>query len=682
MRPRLTVLLSAWLGLALLFAAGLAMRRWVLAAQYREYGRPLPFQLESALEFRYVRLLAEGGRLPIVDRKVQTPGGVVVRETYTIGAEPVYAALAAWLPRRLPLDERVRWVAAAWFCLGIPALSFWLWVWLRSAVAAGVAGAAYAVSVAAVMRSTGQELQHENFALPLLAAHWSCAALARRAASRRGFLAAGAAAAALLAAAAMTWDLMQWAVLIWAIVAAVRLGTGGLAAPGGARERGLVLLTAGALALAGALNPYLRAHAFLASYPMLLAYGVVLGIGLDRLADRRAPAAGGDAGGWRRAARWALPLLTLAAGGIWLRGYGAHYGHFLELLAAKLRFVNHKPADPALLTFAQRILWTPPLNSSTPLLTWMLFPASLPLSLLAGAIALVHRRRRPDPELDLLLPFAALSFLAFVLFMRFHVFLSLGVAALLGWLAAWACARRSLGRWLALVLLLAGLGVEAAQTARHPLRWGSAPGYLREKQELAAWMRTYGGGAPVLANFGISAFLLAYADCPIVLHPKFESPDIRARAAAYGNALFRQPEARFRDWAEAAGAAFYVHALGEFADRHPESQMRYFVDALNPPPAAAARLFEFRPGDGRWFQWLWGNAKYRVFRVITRGDERRADAAADAAAQALRDGRPADAARAAERALMYMPRHAGALEVLLAAGEKRPDFEGPALEAP
>ena len=52
--------------------------------------------------------------------------GIVVRETYTIGAEYLYAWLARWFPRDMALSERVRWISVGWFCLGIPLLSLWL----------------------------------------------------------------------------------------------------------------------------------------------------------------------------------------------------------------------------------------------------------------------------------------------------------------------------------------------------------------------------------------------------------------------------------------------------------------------------------------------------------------------------------------------------------------------------
>ncbi|MFH1970472.1 MAG: hypothetical protein ABIJ53_09170 [Verrucomicrobiota bacterium] len=678
MITRYIKILLAVLGLVALFAAGLAIRRVVLSAQFEQYGRPLPFNLESALEFRYVRMLFETGHIPRLDKAVQAPEGVVVRATYTLGAEYVYAAAARLFPKTLPLDERVRWIAAAWFCLGIPLMSLWLWAWTRSVWAAGLAGAYYAVALAAVMRSTGQELQHENFALPFLIAHWALGALASRTKGRAAFFIVSLFSALMLACAVSAWDLIQYYVILWGIWSYVRFVAGRYFRDAKACLAWWLILLA--LAGAGALNPYLRAHAFAGSFAMLLAYGVALGLLVERLfplfrrlvaAPVRAwipPAATGSRPRlhFRRTVVLALiALLPLIVGALWIQQYGETYSHFIELLWAKLRFLNQKPSDPALLTFDQRILWTAPLNSATLLLTATLFPVTLCLSVLAGAIALFHTRAHPDPEINQLLSYTVISFLAFVFFMRFHVFLILGFAALLGWLGYWVSVKRSFIRWLIMVLLLAGVGVEAAHVMNNPARWGSLPVYLNEKRELCRWLRSNTAGERVLANFGLSSFLLTYANCPIVLHPKFEAPGIRERVRAYGEALFKSNEEGFRAWMEPFGVPYYVYALGEFADIQPESQMRYCVNALNPPPSAAARLFEKRPEQGRYFRFLWGNAKYRVFRVITRADEQTAGRLAAEAVQALRQGRRPDAENKATQALMYDPQNTNAMQVLL-----------------
>lgn len=665
-------------GLLVLYAGGLALRRTVLEAQYERYGRPLWFHLESALEFRYVRMLAEDGRIPRHDADVQAPDGLAPRSAYTLGAEYVYAAVAKRLPGALPLEDRVRWVSAAWFCLGIPLMALWLWWWTGSTWAAGLAGAYYAVSLASVMRSTGQELQHENFALPLLIAHFAFQALAGRAAAREGpdrppgvrFWGASGLSALLLACAVCTWDLIQFYVLFWAAIGAVRFVAGRHFQDARARlSWGLTLL---ALTAVGWLNPYLRAHAFAGSFALWLAYGVMLGLGLERLAAHGPAAAARPV---RHPAVFRLLLLAaaLAAGVLCGGAYGETYGHFLSLLWAKVRFLNRKPADPALLTFEQRILWTAPLQSATWRLTRFLFPVTLPLGVWAGCLAALRVRRHPDPELNQLLAFLVIALMAFGFFARFHVFAVIGLAALLGWMGAWAMARRSALRWLAAVALLAGVGAEAAHVLRSPERWGSVPAYAAEKRALCDWLKAQAPGERVLANFGLSGTVLAYAGCPIVLHPKFESPVIRRRVREYGEALFTADEAGFRDWMEPYGAPFYVYALGEFAKSQPESQMRYCVNALDPPPSAAARAFEFAPERCRYFRLLWGNRKYRVFRVVTRADEREAARLAEAAARAAREGRALEAESKASQALLYDPQNTQAMQVLLPAAGRRAD---------
>ena len=698
--------------LAALFASGLVVRRAVLSAQYERYGRPLPFDLESALNFRYVRELCENGALPVIDKQVQYPGGVVVRQTYETGSEYICAFFARLFPRKVPLDERVRWISAGWFCLGIPALILWLWWWQGSFWGAALGGAYYAVSLAGVIRSTGQELSHENFALPLLIAHFAVSVLADRKKenmrfARFVFLAA--LSAILLACALMIWDLIQFYIMIWAVLGFIRAVKGGYFMESRRRLKwGFVLA---ALVLAGLLNPYLRVHGFIYSPAMLLAYGTLLVMCLARwLATRsdwfvipvqtgihppsednpgsRAREGADSSGGHGVTAaatrnscrlwgpdskqwlfmllRFGLAVLPLVAGYCLCRTYMQSYNHFAELIYAKIIFLNAKPADPSLLTFAQRILWTPALNSANILLTKNIFPVILPLFLVSTIIFLFNPRWRTDPEITGLFFFSLMSLIAFILFVRLHVFAAIGFAAVIGFLGAWTVRQKSRPiRVLIIFLLLGGVVAEGANVLRNPARWGSSQPYLQQRIELVQWLKTNAPGQPILANFGISAFALAYADCPIILHPKFESPEIRKRVQEYGERLFKSDESQFRLWAERFGAAFYVYSLGEFADVCPEAQMRYFVDALNPPPSAPARMFEFNPGKSRWFVLLWGNPKYRVFRIITLNDERTAMTKAAAAQVKIAKGLLKQAETEAEHALLYDPGNKTAQEAVL-----------------
>ena len=656
---RSATLLLVCLGLALTYALGLGLRRAVVEAQYREQGYRVPFTLESALHFRRIQLIAEHGGLPAVDTRIEYPHGVETWKTYSVGSEYLYAGLARWMPGTLSLTERLRWIEVSWFCLGIPLMGLWVGLRARSVLGGGVAAAFYAVSLASVIRSTGLELSRENFALPLLIAHLVLDALALRTGARRGGWPAAAASGLLLGLALCSWDLVQFYVLLWASYAGVRFLAGrlDLASPPG---RVWACQLAG-LILAGAVHPYPRTHGFLASPLMGLAYGVFLGLLVRHYAARRGlvpPAA-------VRFAAASLVLLlpvlaALALGG----GFGATYGHFAELLQAKLMFLNRKPADPGLLTFNQRIMWVPALHSADIRLTFIYFPAMLLLNLIGPGVLAGTSRGRTDSGLFQLFFFSSASLVTFALFVRFHVFLAVFLCALTGTVVALAWQAGGWRRWTLVSLTAVSFVIEAARVAESPASWGRKGVYYRELDELTDWLRANAGGEPVLANFGTSASALAYADCPVLLHPKFETAAIRDRVEAYAEQLYKGNEQTFRDWAEREGARYYVHGIGSFSKRSPEYQMRYFADAMDPPDTAPARRFERGDRDLEYFQWQWENRKYRVYRMKTGADERAAEAAGLRAEAAFQRGALDEAEREAMAALTFDPKNLRALETL------------------
>jgi hypothetical protein len=482
-----------------------------------------------------------------------------------------------------------------------------------------------------VIRSTGQEISHENFALPLLLGHLALQAAARSVA--RGAVWVRGGSLALLGLALATWDLVQYYLLLWMLWSAWLWWRG---APGDETPPRRAWVSQFALLLVlGLANPYLRAHGFLLSPAMLAGWGILLGWGVQR---------GVESGRLRPfwARPWVVPaamLTPLVLGLTLVAPFGGPYGHFVSLLAAKVRFLNVKPADPSLLDFDQRILWAPALHSATLALTHTLFPAMLPAALVIAPVVRRGRNRLADPEFRKLLFCFLVSLAAFVLFVRFHVFLAVFAAVLLG-----VCAARSRerGRWVSIPVtaaLLLGLAAEAANTIGRPERWGRTWVYYAELDELCGWLRRQAMLEPVLANFGVSASIVTYANCPVLLQPKFESREARGRVREYGELLFKGGEKELRDWADARGARYYVYAMGEFSEVAPQQQMRYFVDALHPSTNSPAWVFENRPEESRYFRLLWGNRKYRVFRIRTRADEARARSYAVEAREALESAR-------------------------------------------
>lgn len=665
-RKRLFTILFA-VGLVLWFFAGVGVRRAVLYAQYTGYGRQLPFTLESALQFRLVEKVYEEGGLPDTDIGIEPPGGLHVASEYTIGAEYLYALLARIMPGAMPLAERVRWAETLWFCLAVPLLGLWVYGMTGSRWSGWIAAGYYALGAGAVVRSSGIELGRENFALPWLVAHLACHAWASKRGAKEGIILQAVLSALFLAAACMTWDLVQYYVGLWALVSA-----GAVLYKPQSFQRKLWGIEFAALVIVSIFNPYLRAHGWLFSPGLLMGYGICLLL----LAERRIPVSG-----WRRclfsASLLFLPLLAgLFAG--WL--YRSGYSHFGSLLWAKIRFLNTKPADPALLSFAQRIMWVPALHAPTARMAIGLFPALLLLTFTGGVVLSFSLRTRPRRELIHQLFFCGFSLITFCFFVRFHVFFALFSAALMGWLAAWALEASWWKRIPVVMFLVFGLVAEAANTLHQPQRWGRGNVYYEELDELCTWLSEEVAPETVLANFGTSASILTYGGCPIVLHPKFETKRLRRKVEEYGTALFKGDEVTFRDWADEHDALYYVHGLGEFSSRHPERQMRYFVDALEPPDDAAARLFEFQPHKGRYFHFLWGNRKYRVFRITSREAEHKALALAAQAEGALQRGDIDGAERDAMKALELDPYNREAMQMLShvdALREDDFDYEAP-----
>lgn len=650
MRRALTVIAPL-----VVFFSGLGVRRFVLEAQKREWGQDLPFTLESAIHFRRVKLFFEAGRLPVGDAWVGYPEGVNVRETYTTGDERLYAILAKLFPSRMSLQERVRWIEAAWFCMGAVCLGWWLARHLNNAWAGWGAAWLYAVSPAAVVRSTGQELSHENTALPLLIAHLALYSLSYQASgARRAALVLGS--ALFLAWAVCWWDLVLFYVLIWGVFWSVRI-LAGKATRGEMLSWVFHVLV---LSVAGLVNPYHRAHGLAVSPVLLWFYGVILGQFLEAAVRK----------GWIREA-WsqprtrmiltALPLVVgLLAGG----AFRESYGHFMALLWAKLRFLNVKPPDPALLTFEQRILWVPGLNSASWRLTRALFPGMLWVSLVLVPFWARRSELRSNPETGQFLWFLCASLVAFAFFARMHVFTVVFAAIVMAWGLAHTLGRRTTLWPLGSGVVMALVAMEAAGVVLKPERWGRTGVYYDELREMTEWLRAHVSPDPVLANFGVSGSILAYGECPVVLHPKFESTRARERVRQYGEHMFLGTERSLRDWASRHGAEYLVYSMGEFASVGREQQMRYMVNALDPPSYAPARRFEFAPDECRYFKLLWSNTKYRVFDILTWDDERQSAAYAREARRALERGDLEAAGYAATQALLIHPGAAEAQQVM------------------
>ncbi len=669
------------LGLVSLYAAGLGIRRTVLEAQLAEIGEDMPFTLESALHYRRVKMMYDRGTLPVIDEAIQYPDGVRIREIDGVTSEPTQAFLARFFRGDIPFPSRIRWIEAGWYCLGIPLLALAIRIWTGSWVGGLAGGTLYALSIASVLRSTGQEISRENFAFPFLMAAFVFAACRLRVPSdhvldrARGHDGACPSRdvppvlfsllfALFMAGALIAWDMVQYVIGFMALAMSLHVIRRGPDA-----DRRLISLFSWltlAVFLVGHLNTYHRFHGLPWSPLMLWLATTTLTAHLTRLKSltTHPPSTINHQPFLHRIVLIYLPVLLLLLIPDLTGSYGASYNHFAELLWAKIRFLNQKPEDPGLLNYYQRVMWVPALHSATWGLTKWLFPLALWIVLVAGAVAWPFSRKQPDPLIRFWLVFLGVSVVSYVFFVRFHIFVALSTAVLVGWLTA----RISLAGpvWRVAAVVLAGLviSVEARHTLDERIRMGRPNVYYDAMEELADWLREEIAPRPVLANMGISAYLAAYAKCPVAIHPKFEDPGIRKRLEHYGNLMFGADEQQLRDWMDELGINILVYAKGEFATTQPEYQMRYFANQMNPPDHVPARRFERDDETMRYFTRLWGNYKYVVYEALDGMSERRAAVLASSARNELLKGNLAGAEQFAIEALAIDRHQTDALEVM------------------
>ena len=655
------------IGLVGVFASGLVIRRVVLQTQIDAIGPGMPFTLESALHYRRVKMYHDRGFLPTVDEAIQYPEGIKIREIDSVSSEPVVANLARLFPEAMPFPDRIRWIEAAWFCLSIPlmALTFrwWTGTWIPGLVAALL----YAVSLAAVLRTTGQEISRENFAFPWLLAACAAAAGYHRFRGLRAFISlAGFAVAASFAL--IGWDMMQYMLGLATLGMMVHVLS--KKRPLDRRVFTLFLVLVVSVGITGLLHPYYRFHGLVFSPLYVWMWAVCAGRWYrTRHATEHAVVQPTSLAARLLQPRLSTflimllpPVLLMLVG---LTGaYGVSYGHFSELLLAKIRFLNEKPADPGLLTYYQRIMWVPSLHSATWELTKWLFPYSLWLISAFGLAAWLISHKRLDPFIRFWLLVLVVSLSAYVLFVRFHVFVVLALSMVAGWMCSRSAITSFFGRIVMVSLVLMVVAFEATHTVRQRMNMGRPNVYYQELSELAGWLKEHVAPQPVLANMGVSAYIATYGKCPIVIHPKFEDPVIRNRLETYGKLVFGSDEKTLRDWMDDLGVEYLVYSKGEFASEKPEYQMRYFVNMMEPADDAPARRFEREDESLHYFQRQWGNRKYVVYRMLTRADENQATELATLAETHLAAGQLGLAEQFAMEAITIDRRHAHALKVL------------------
>jgi len=664
-------------GILLVFFASFAFRNAIVERDLKKLEAAVgcdfaPFLVESAVMYSYMNAFADHKDIAGGDPALSGMENIKASEQMSLSLE--YAG--GWLLRmrrsfygsdpvgeyeRSYLETRFIRKAFTWYLALVPVFIFLCLYWMHLPWSFAVLGAAAQIfSAAALGRYTGQDLIKGAFALPFLSAFLACysAALYKKVTGRKIALIC-----AMLASAAATasWDASGMIIGLLALAdAAFSIITGSASR----KKRNFYLATFIAMTLTMLFVPYCRAHGTFFSPVMQIALPLAVAVNMMPCRRRRL---------WQIIAAVVLILWSVIAAKI--SPFAGNYGHFSELLDAKLKFGNVLPADPTLLTFDQRYLWTPELHSATWQITKMIFPAALPLAAAAAIIylllALMKRYRKKPFSLrqkfrlqQLFIPtvLTAVWFVLYIYFMRFRDMTMLFGAILLP-LSIFIYLPRKKSKaaiCTALAVLLLAVAVEW-RTSRKIER--GYPQGLNYTAQMLKYLRQHDlAGKTILCDMQTSTFLKGYTEASILIQAKYELPEVRKLTREYILTYFNEPIEKFSEFCRRNKVDYVlVHLPVITTPMNMPYSYRYMACAKNLRKDSAAYKLGLSNGIHKDFcevylpRHIRNISGYRIYKVITHEAIKTAEELTDQALEAYYLGKRKKARRLIRKAYLTAP---------------------------
>ncbi len=629
-----------------------------------------PYLVESAVMYSYINKFADGKDIARSDPALPAMKNYPAAEQMSLSLEyaggwllrlyrQIYGKPHAGVYETSYAETRFLRKAFAFYIAFLPAFIFLAlrWSGVPTAIALGAA-LLEVFSAAALGRYTGEDLIKGAFALPIFGACLAAGAMALRGTGKQRKIAL--IAGALTAAGAVaSWDASQMLLGLWAITEIIRAIVTGQA---NSKRRDLWLMIYLAVMLTVLLVPYNRAHgtAFSPVMTVLLPGAVLVNCPWGKS---------------RRAGKIALLIVLGVAAVIisQLSPFAGNYGHFAELLSAKLRFFNQLPADPGKLTFNQRYLWTPELHSATWRITCMIFPGLLWIlpAAWAGYILVDFQRRKHGTfaladkvrswEITQWLILTCIAAVMYIYFMRFRDIAVIFAVMATAHLLTAVCAKRSsrVGYIMLLITLFAAVAMEW-RNSRYLQR--AYPQGLQYSAELVKHLRQYDlAGKVFLSDMQSSTMLKGYTNAGILVQAKYELPEVRKLTEEFILTFFNRPIADFADFCRRNQVDYVlVHLPTVTTPLQEPYSYRYMANRPKLLRSAAAGILAAgAPAKNFCEITLPGNITningYRLYKFVSNEDLRKAAGLTDQALEAYYLGNRKLARQLIRRAVKLAP---------------------------
>jgi 8-oxo-dGTP pyrophosphatase MutT (NUDIX family) len=644
---------DVWLILPLIILLGVAVRTkdfYQLGYTDRD-----AFPIESALRYRYISMVARGEGIPGIDRAVQYPDGFNTRtdtiaQEYLVGyAYRLFAFTGITLEVFLRYFLRLLWVLTV-----IPIYLIALRV-TGSRGAAMVSALFFAVAMPSLRRSLGNEIYREHITFLPLGLHFyyllralglsegdeSASRLERKDGGTRAFYAYALLSAVFLLLSLAGWKVNRYYYLTLMVFFLFMM-------PFSSRRAAMLkLLTVFAVVNTAAsllFNTPLKYDFFPFSTGMILTYALLAAGSMKLLLDGGPRAA--DTSSINRKGRTTHPhfkpkalipimVFLAAAGVLWaVRPETGYYTHVWETLFARLRYLS-KPLLPSLLPFEARHYWVPPYTTPTPFMFINDFLVPLLAASMAGGIYLRRLFKSESRPEEVLLLYMLAAFLGFyLLFYKLMTFLVFFTAVFMALSLSRAKTMSKVWRYLTLLLVFAsvGLGLYQSQTwennylARGLTKIGFKPLSIPQAvpegatEKLLEWFRTdTEKQEATLADFPVSAALVAYTGRPIVLQTLFEGENrFRFREFSF---VLTGDEQRLYVMMSKYRARYFVYSAHFLLRTDRNMSYRYTADAMKIDKSWTIYKMHFHPERLKRFALVYQNSVFRVFRLLDEGEE-------------------------------------------------------------
>jgi len=583
---------------------------------------------ENALQYHYAELIANGKSIPDFDPKLQAPDGVRIFENLTIFME--YPC--GWLYRIFNL-KKYNILFHTWTILYIALLSsliiFASYFFSR---ALGInptysllSGLLSSFSLVAVGRSIFGFL-NEDFALPFIFLGLGFFILALRE-KQKDFL-FGLFAGLFFGISLASWHFSRFILLTIVFCNVVNMWLFTASAEERQRNARVLLFSLLLPVVFSFVIPVLCTQHFYFSIPVVLGIGASIGVLFFNGEENRMLFSSP-----RGRLAVLIGIIFLVTSILIAKFYPeGEYQHVWSLFLNKLKYFGIKPAMPSMIDYPARSLWIEAFNSPHPVTFFKdFFPIIIPS--LLGFIYLI-KKRKSDVAVRLFLFLAVVFFILYLTIERIGVVANFFITILAVSLGLQNFGKHKKSSRLIILFSLLAIFIfntyQVYNFHRPTLYLKTLRGIFGNEKnillhnwrlndvELVRYIKhKTPPDAIFLSRFSVGPLILAYADRPIALQPKFEVRNCQKRVKEYLEAIYSQ-EDNFYSLCKKWQIGYFLYDIRIGLDNTRDAE-RWVSNNLLLSKNSTAFLMHFHPEKLKHFQLVYQNNFYRLYEVLQEG---------------------------------------------------------------